>query len=441
MKNSLPQNVIDIIKKELTILNPQYFDAIKYGRSVQHVEREIKLYQYITSYIRLPRGYLDNLLKIFDSNKIAYVLQDLRTENQCSFKFTKELWNFQQHAVDIMTNYEEGILVSPCGSGKTFMGIYLIYKWGQKTLWITHTKELLLQSTSQLTKLLNLEPNEIGMVGNSKFTIGAKVTVGLVQSLEKIKDPTFFQQFGTIIVDEAHHVPSHTFRKIVDQTSAKYRLGLTATPNRTDGLEQLMYVYMGPIIHKISLQELLHENKIVIPKVKQIPTSFFSYREEYRELMADLIQNHERNKLIVSMICSTFLKGKDLGLVLTERIQHCQIIKEMISSNDSALTVEILTGKVSLKKRKAIIQQMNNREIDILISTKLADEGLDIPQLNVLYLATPSKAISKIKQQIGRIMRFTPEKERALVFDFVDEKVKIFQQQALIRSTLYKEFK
>lgn len=437
LSKTLPFQFTQMIFQELTIKNPAYMEAIRFQRSTIGITREIKLFQETMKHIIIPRGYLFQLIKKLKAMKITYIFNDETISLDTHFPIpSATLRTYQNDAIIKALKYRQGVIVSPCGSGKTVMGIFFITLAQQRTLWITHTKDLLFQTIDQIEKFLAIPKEEIGIIGAGKVKIGEKITVGLVQTLINFDEVLISNGFGTIIIDEAHRVPSKTFQQIVVKSKAKYRLGLTATPKRKDGLETILYRVVGPTIFEINEKDLLAENRILIPEIKKVFTDFYYQVTDYQKLIKQLVTCKNRNELIVQTIAAT-LQKTEVALLLSSRVEHCQLLALLLTEAMPDYRVAILTGKVSSLEREMIIDQARTGDIQLIIATQVADEGLDIPNLNKLYLGTPSKSKAKVKQQLGRIMRNVDVKETPIVYDFVDLKVPIFRRHANIRNLVY----
>ena len=152
--------------------------------------------------------------------------------------------------------------------------------------------------------------------------------------------------------------------------------------------------------------------------------------------MQELCDNYNRNVLIVEKIKNAYKEGKHI-IVLSDRVEHCETLKEMCGIDDSI----ILTGTTKKKDRESIMQDMNDRKYRVLFATKLAREGLDITHLDTLILATPKRAKGATTQEVGRIMRSCEGKTEAKVIDFLDDKLGIFKGQFYKRREAYKEMK
>lgn len=274
-------------------------------------------------------------------------------------------------------------------------------------------------------------PAEVGIIADGKVTIGKRLTIALVQTLAKVDLSTLTDKFGAIFIDEAHHLAADTFYKTVDKFPALYRLWASATPEREDGLSRAVYAVGGPILYEIDPCDL----PTITPKLLVIETDFNYRSEDYPELMKTLVKDVTRNDLIVEKIVQN-AEGH-YSLVLSDRKEHLDTLRQLLAQAAPNLRIEILTGSVSKGNRKAIMERMKLKEIDVLLATQLAREGLDIPHLDRLFLATPKKSGTAIQQEVGRIMRPCDGKQTAMVFDFWNTKSPILKTQFWARRKVY----
>ena len=124
--------------------------------------------------------------------------------------------------------------------------------------------------------------------------------------------------------------------------------------------------------------------------------------------------------------------------MLSDRIEHLLILDKMLKEKVPWLQVEVLTGRMNKRKRIEVMEQARNREIDVLLATQLAREGLDLPHLNRLFLCTPKRAAGATQQEIGRVMRPCEGKQDAIVFDFVDFNSPVLRAQYWRRQDVYR---
>jgi CxxC-x17-CxxC domain-containing protein len=444
---ALPDILKQKIVKELTLDNPEYSRMLHLSKPVVNVSEYQTLYQVTTDkkthqkWLILPRGFLPTLIQLYKEAERPFQLLDQRlTLPEVSFDSNIVLREYQHPAVEKAVIAKSGIIQAPCGSGKTMIGLEIIARVGQPSLWLVHTKELMEQAVDRIQEYLQIPQSEVGIIGDNRQNVGEKITVGMVQSLERKVDIKLANSFGLVLLDEAHHAPAKTFSQVVSAFPALYRLGLTATPYRRDGMHPLMYYTIGYTIHKITHSDLTQSGELMLPKVELLPTKFSSrYNDDYPKLIKALTENEERNKLILQKVAEE-AKAGHYCLVLSERIAHCELLHEKFEREAPEIKSAVLVGELNQPERQKVMDELRNRELNVVFATKVADEGLDIGHLDRLFIATPYRSAHKVKQQVGRIMRPSEGKSDAIVYDFVDEKIPVLQNQVEIRKDIYDSF-
>lgn len=432
----IEQSIIKQIKSDLTFVNPKWQSLEKMGKYNRHIPKYIEIFKYQDNgknkWLELPRGYLKKLDKhlLYQAERIdrTLVLPDIDIQSKIKLR------DYQIEPVNKISCITQGGLIAVCGSGKTNMAIELMCRVKQTTLWICHTKELLNQTISRMIATTTLTKEEIGIISEGKVKIGSKVTIGLIGTLCKRDMKDIQDKFGCIILDEAHHLPANTFYDVITQFDARYRYYVTATPEREDGLTNILTYEMGEAVANITLDDI--KDNIVIPKLQLVKTNFVSTAETYHELMEEICKDQDRNISIADKIKSEYAAGKHI-IILSDRVEHCETLKSMCNIADSV----ILTGTTKKKDREQIMIDMNNKKYRVLFATKLAREGLDITHLDTLILATPKRAKGAVTQEVGRIMRSCEGKTEAKVIDFIDDKMGIFKGQYYKRREAYKDMK
>ena len=436
------------IVKELTLDNPEYSRMLHLGKPVVNVSEYQTLYRVTADkktrrkWLILPRGFLPTLIQLYNESRRSFQLIDQRlTLPKVSFDSKIVLRDYQKPAIEKAMIAKSGIIQAPCGSGKTMIGLEIIARASQPALWLVHTKELMEQAVVRIQEYLQIPKSEVGIIGDNRQTVGEKITVGMVQSLERKVDIKLANSFGLVILDEAHHAPAKTFSQVVSAFPALYRLGLTATPYRRDGMHPLMYYTIGYTIHKVTHDDLTQSGELILPKVELIPTKFnFRYKDDYSRLIKVLTENEERNKLILQKVAEEAKAGHHC-LVLSERVAHCELLHKKFEQEVTEVKSAVLVGELNQPERQRVMDELRNGELNAVFATKIADEGLDIPHLDRLFIATPYRSAHKVKQQVGRIMRPAEGKSDAIVYDFVDEKIPVLKNQAEIRKEIYDSFK
>lgn len=260
----------------------------------------------------------------------------------------------------------------------------------------------------------------------------------MVQSLNRFTNLSELGgAFGTIIIDECHHVPAKTFRETITHFHSYYLYGLTATPKRKMNDEKLIYVYIGEIISNIKTLEQIHQQQAIHIYIR--PTSLnvpFQYQSDNFEYLSRiLIYDTKRNELILQDIEKEIDQRKRV-LILTERVDHVQVLDLYLNKKYETIT---LTGEDSQRVRKSKFAQLAQGHFQILISTgQFLGEGIDIPQLEVLFLVYPFAFEGKLIQYIGRVMRSsTPP----IIYDYRDIEVEYFEKLFIQRNRHYKKLR
>jgi superfamily II DNA or RNA helicase len=429
-KAGINQSTIRLIREHFSYENPIFIKNERLGFKNFGVQRFIGLMGESLDCYRLPRGCLGQLSKIID-----IIVSDKTTTAPVEYpQHSLSVRDYQQAALNAMLIGNQGLLISPCGTGKTEIGCAIIHERGQKSLVLVHTKDLASQWSERIKTRLNIEA---GIIGAGKWDDSKPITIATVQSLQNGLEPAFVNQFGMIVLDEAHHCPARTFGEIVNQFSARYRLALTATPRRSDGLEFLMHAAFGRILHEIKDDDL-DSDQTITPSAAVVETNaYFPQIDSYDQLLSGLFQDESRNKLIIEVLSQEAMDGHSC-LVLSQRISHITILNKMIADRFPTIRTAVITGKETQAFRQKALDQMRSGALSVLFSCKLADEGLDVPRLNRLFLVAPIRSTSRLIQQIGRIKRPFPGKKDAIVFDFLDDCISLAKSQFYTRSGVYK---
>lgn len=440
----VPRMLLDAIIAALTIENPKYQTAQRLGKYTGNMDEYLTYYERRGRYLILPRGFLTTLLVLCEEYGVEWDIEDhtITTDPPVSFNSQIELRDYQEPAVESVIKSEGGVLVAPPGSGKTVMGMEIIARLRQPALWVTHTKELREQAIDRAVRFLQIQRDEIGVFGTGKRIIGDKLTVGLVQTLERDIPDELRNRVGIVILDEAHHCPAKTFMRVISKFPAKFRYGLTATPHREDGLTELMYWVFGDALYSIDREMLGKNGQIILPEVKVVETDFvYSYNDDYTPMVTTLTKNADRNRIIIFHVAAEAKNGH-FCLVLSERVEHCHVLCNMLRQMTPDIPMTVLAGKMADGKRLQIVEQIRSKQIQVIFATsKLAEEGLDIPHLDRLFITCPCKSKRKVQQAVGRIMRTAEGKVDAIVYDFVDAKVSLLKKHSNQRNETYRRMR
>ena len=259
------ENPTDELKawcKECLILdNPDYYKKQNMGYSTYNTPKKIYLYEVRGDIYRLPFGCLDILWKRYGRDITVQFDNQIKPIQPFNYQSSINPYPYQENAIQSVLQAKNGILVSPCGSGKSSMGLEVVARIGGKALWLTHTGDLLNQSKQRASEYFNCPQSAYGTITNGKVNISNGITFATVQTMAKLDLPQYKNEWTTIIVDECQHCAGSAtkvtqFSKVISNLSARYKIGLTATPYRADGLTKSMFALLGNTLHTVSKDEV-----------------------------------------------------------------------------------------------------------------------------------------------------------------------------------------
>ena len=352
--------------------------------------------------------------RFYGVEKCGPPTEDKRPEpHKVSMKFTGSLRDAtsQNEAFGKAIEAGHGVLSLPCGYGKTTVALAIACRLGYRTMIIVHKEFLANQWRERIQQFC--PGATIGIVQQNKIEIECDFVIAMLQSLS-MKEYTFeqFETVGTVFVDEAHHICAKVFSQSLFKMCPKHIYGLSATPDRKDGLTKVLHWFMGPTFFSIE-----RENQ---KQVEVIPIQFDcrAFREpppttrfgkvSLVNMITDLVENAERNDMILKTIRKIMKTNRQL-LVLSDRRHHCQVLQSFFPD---------ISGLYMGGMKEADLEASSKKRI-IFGTFSQAHEGLDIPSLDTIILSTPK---SDIKQSIGRVMRETDgKKNHPQIYDIVDQ--------------------
>lgn len=427
----------------LVLPNPDFAKKERMGLWTGNTPRTITLYERIGTAVIIPFGCVQKLMLMFPE----YLFwSHIKPSKAFSVSSNINLYPYQEEAVKKALNVRNGVIVMPCGSGKTQTALEIIARLGVPTLWLTHTQDLLNQSMTRAKSVLNC--GGYGTITGGKVNVGTGITFATVQTMARIDLTELKDSFGCIVVDECHKaIGSPTkvmqFYKVLSSLSCRYKFGLTATPKRADGLERSMFALIGDVIHEVSKQEVKDTTCPVF--VRQIETGYVPDMDialagdgtlNYAGLVDDMTQDKERREVVLWEIEARASWGA--MLVLTNRVKYAQELSDAFSGRSVCLST-LGNSKAGKAARKEALRKLNDGELDAVFATyQLAKEGLDVPNLRTVVFATPEKDPTTVEQSAGRVGRKYPGKDCGVVLDFVDD-FGMLRGWAKKRANLYKK--
>ena len=429
-----------IVESTLTVSNPDFARLKKMGKWTGGTPSVIRFYRTEGKDIILPFG----CLKAYVFKNIKDVEADFEQTGNVIYSQYVPLYEYQDRAVEEALAKRNGILVAPCGSGKTQMGLALARRISKPTLWITHTRDLMVQAEERAKSIFDLPKEAYGEITEGKVNVGTHLTFSTVQTLARVNLDNL--KFGCVIVDECHHAvqsykSTSMFAKVMNQISCRYQFGLTATPYRGDGLEKGMFALIGDICSVVDEEEVKEKTVPVYEKWYNVPSSTKTIdcyngdgTLDYTRLITGLCNDEVRNFSIGRKIVD--IEGS--CLVLSDRISQLETLMDFVSNFKKCDMVKATNTKKGKEERREAIDKLKDGRIDCLFATyKLAKEGLDIPSLENVVMASPIKDKSTVIQTAGRVARKAEGKTCGYVHDFIDD-MGILQGMAKKRKNIRK---
>jgi len=439
-KNHLPSALLSKLTELATFNNPEFYRAKARRRSTYGLDKAIDCTTEDSLNFILPRGCIKGTKKTLESYNIQLECNDQRFEGTpIDVSFHGTLNTQQQEALQCLLSKDNGILSATTGFGKTVLGAALIGERKINTLIIVHRTQLMNQWKEQLAAFLKIDKESIGQIGDGKQTASGRIDIATIQSLNtKGHINPVVTQYGQIIVDECHHLAAYSFEQVMKNIRAKHVYGLTATPTRKDGLHPIISMQCGPILFKTDektqakIRPFLH---LLIPKDTQYQTKATTIQDIYNELAQDKI----RNQLLFDDVLQVLEEGRT-PLILTERVNHLEILRELF--NGFAKNIIVLSGQIKKKDREQALRKLkeipNDQELVVIATGKYIGEGFDCPRLDTLFLAMPISWKGVLQQYVGRLHRNYPNKEEVRVYDYRDQKVERLMKMYEKRQKGYK---
>ena len=433
-------------KWNLVISNPEYVKKSRMGFWTGNTPKTLSLYEMRGATLVLPFGVLRMIPREIADN--AIFVSAFEPPVEVDYDTVVPLYDYQEEAVQAMIAAKYGILQSAAGSGKTQMGIALAARLGRRTLWLCHTRDLITQSRERAK--LYMSEELMGTITNGKVHLGTGITFATIQTMSKLDLSQYKNYWDVIIVDEVHRVSGSPtavtqYQKVLNSLAARHKYGLSATVHRSDGMIEATFALMGGIAWKVPDEAV--QGKIMQVGILPIGTGVELTSEalntdgtlNYTKLITYLTQNLTREEVIVNAIKNE--KGHSC-LILSDRLEHLEHMMNWLPTSMKQDAV-MISGKMTTKRgqlaRKQALDDMRSGKKKYLFATySLAKEGLDVPCLEVLFLTTPQTDYAVVTQSIGRVARTCINKEKPIVYDFVDNDP-YFAKSFKKRCTIYRK--
>lgn len=398
-----------IISNRIYLSNPgpaktkEITSALTYKLKKNTGSKQFAIVETIKNYKILPKGILSIPQGRNDLIPEGYEIIDKRVTIPVPFPSPK--FQLRDTQLPVYNNVSDSTFINAkVGWGKTFTALHIAHKLGQKTLIITHTVALRDQWRDEIKALFGIDPGVIG--GGSVDHEDHFITIANVQTLVKHAE-SLAKEFGTIILDEAHHCPATTFASIIDSFYARYRIALSGTMIRKDGKHILFKDYFGSNIQTPPQSDTL------APQVRLVRTGItLKPGASWVEKINDLASNDGYQRFIAAVTLAEIQEGHQV-LVIADRVEFLQKVSEYVGES-----CVLVTGDTSYEDRKAAKEQLlNGSKQAIAGSRQIFAEGISINSLSCVVLAVPMSNDALLEQIIGRIQRLHEGKLMPLVLD------------------------
>lgn len=423
------------IKEDLTLDNPQYHQALKYSRygSVK-IPKYLRFYSENKAYLEVPRGYEVP----YEPDEVTDYTFEANVEYP---EFKLQLRETQQEAFNhYIKDTSKGIIILPTGKGKSILGCYIASQLKQKTLIIVH-KDDLVSGWKADANLCFGDSLTTGLIKAKSRKIGEQITIATIQTLNRLPEEelvTLTETFGLVIVDEMHHSPSSSF-DLIQRFRGRYRVGLTATPERHDGLTPLFNFHFGGVAYQFETTEqdedilpvLVNITKmpeiVYEPKVKvngrEIPISKAprngNYRISYHEIDEAVVMNPKYMRKIVNSVIREYNEDRSI-IMFFSRKEHCRNYYEYLKERGiPAEEMQLYYGDAKESKDE-MKRKAENKEVFITLATySIATEGTNVKQWEVAFLVSSINNEKNVEQAVGRIRRTKQGKiNPVIVYDY-----------------------
>jgi len=434
-------NLIYIEKKDLSPVmrnrlihiaafqNPEFYKAQAMRLSTYGKSRVISCAEDFPNHIGLPRGCLEEILEMSHRLGIKVSLRDERDAGApINVNFCGTLNLEQEEAMKALLEHDTGILAAATAFGKTVVATKLIAERAVNTLVLVHRRQILDQWLVKLAEFLNLESNEVGLIGGGKRQPTGIIDIALIQSLWRKGDvDDVVSNYGHVVVDECHHISANSFEQVIRQCKAKYVTGLSATVTRKDGHHPIIFMQCGPVRYRVTARQGVathpFKHQVIFRETGFTSPQHLEKSEmTIHEIYDALINDETRNTIIFEDVMKSIAEENRSPLLISERRKHIEMFA--LRFRPFVKNVIVFRGGMGRKQRQTLQEKLasiSDAEERLLIATgRYLGEGFDDARLDTLFLALPISWRGTLVQYAGRLHRLHYNKKEVRIYDYTD---------------------
>ena len=459
------KGVIQEIKEQLTFSNEKYIQAQKYSKyPVRNIPQFIHYYSHINGGIAVPRGFKLNLDNC--------IVEDRRIEN--TVKYPKCKIKLREDQNEALTKYlddpDKGLILLQTGKGKSILGLYIAYALKQKTLIVVHKSDLI-DGWNKDAKMM-FDDIECGLIKAKKRKVGEQITLATIQTLNRLTEEeleNLYKEFGCVIVDEVHVAGAKQY-DLINNFEGAYRIGLTATLERSDKLDTVLHYIFGGVAYS---SKITKDDKDILPVSVQMkaididynPKCHFTGRNyvyvpfkewgsytnlvdldkvpqskrpqiNYHDITDVIVENSNYINTVVRDVRNEVNKGRKCLLVFTKK-HHIDLYYDLFSNYypKDKLTKYYGDNKDKIEVMKAKAEQ----SLITLATYSIVTEGTNVKSWQSLFLVSSINNAKNTEQVVGRIRRIDGIKDRSYVYDYFFPRTIAVARHHYTRITRYKK--
>lgn len=388
------------------------------------------------------------VVQVFDKRDQSPPISSTAGFDLIGIEFGKDKYDYQLLAAQEMVNKKRGIIKLAVNSGKTEVYCAVTKYLQVPTLLLVRSLELLYQARARFSLRLGIPLEQIGIIGDNEFSVGDWITVSTPASLHaRMATPEVcaaLSKWQLVFADEAHAVSSDVFYDVMNSLRCHWRFGGSATPlDRSDGADLRLIAQTGSVIYEVPNKVLVDRGISVQPYVHMIRIDnpkILDYGLTWKEVnRLGVVDNTILNNKIAEKASSHVKEGKQV-LICIEYIAHGKTLHKLLSNYPHMRHV-FIHGAEDSDTRRAVLDDFKSGKLNCIIATSILDEGVDVPNIDVLIYGSGGKAKIRTLQRAGRGLRSDVGKDKLIIIDFAYTTHKYLAKHSLERLKTYKSEK